>query len=102
MECPKCKFQNPEPAQFCLRCHTPLRYVCPSCQHVQMHGGTCGKCGIDFTKYLTMMQFQMETNEKQERERLKNRSAIFKQILLLPITGGFSLLKYFSARLRGE
>lgn len=49
-----------------------------------------------------MLQFQMKSEADQDRARLNNRSAIFKQILLLPITGGFSLLKYFRSRLRGE
>jgi hypothetical protein len=57
---------------------------------------------VDFAKYLAMLQFQMKSKADEERARLKNRSAIFKQILLLPITGGLSLLKYFRIRLHGE
>jgi len=49
-----------------------------------------------------MLQFQMKSEADRDRARRKNRSAIFKQILLFPITGGWSLLKYFHARLRGE
>ena len=102
MKCPKCSRENPESAQYCLRCHAPLRYVCPACKHVQLQGGKCDQCGVDFAKYLGMMQFQMKSQADQERARMRNRSAIFKQLLLLPITGGFSLLKYFRTRLRGE
>src|SRR5690349_5255127 len=102
MECPKCHRANPDTIQFCVGCHAPLRYVCPSCQHTQPQGGQCEKCGVDFAKYLSMVQFQMMTDAKQERSRMKSRSEIFKQILLLPVTGGFSLLKYFRNRLRGE
>jgi Double zinc ribbon len=102
MECPKCHRTNPETVQFCLGCHTPLRYICPACKHVQLQGGQCEKCGVDFAKFLAMMQFQMKSEADQARQRLKNRSAIIKQIFLLPITGGLSLLKYFRARLRGE
>ncbi len=102
MDCPKCHRANPDSAQFCVRCHTPLRYVCPSCRHVQLQGGKCEQCGVDFAKYLAMMQFQMESQAQQNRERAKTRSEVFKQALLLPVTGGFSLLKYFRNRLRGE
>jgi hypothetical protein len=53
-------------------------------------------------KYAMMMQFELKKQSDQERAKLRNRSSIIKQILLLPITGGFSLLKFFRARLRGE
>ena len=102
MNCPKCRQENLETAQFCLRCHTPLRYVCPSCKHVQSHGGKCDQCGVDFGKYAAMMVFKAKTDAQQEREQRKARSSILKQILLLPITGGLSLLKYFRSQLRGE
>jgi hypothetical protein len=102
MRCPKCQHENPESAQFCLRCHHTLRFVCPTCKHVQDHGGTCDSCGLDFTKYATMLQFQMKNQSDAEREKVRTRSAVIKQILLLPVTGGFSLLKFFRTRLRGE
>ncbi len=102
MECPKCHRRNPDTAQFCLGCHTPLRYVCPSCKHEQLQGGECEKCGVNFAKYLAMLQFQMKSEADENRKRLKTRSAIYKQILLLPITGGWSLLNYIRTRLRGE
>ena len=102
MECPKCHRVNPDTSHYCLRCHTPMRFVCPACKHSQLKGGQCEKCGVDFVKFLTMMQFQMVTDAKQERERVKSRSDIIKQVLLLPITGGFSLLKFLRKRLRGD
>jgi hypothetical protein len=57
---------------------------------------------VDFAKYAAMLQFQMKSESDRARVRLKKRSAIYKQILLLPITGGLSLVKYFRTRLRGE
>ncbi|MGD0697139.1 MAG: zinc ribbon domain-containing protein [Terriglobia bacterium] len=102
MECPKCRHQNPDAGEYCLRCHAPLRYTCPACKHVQLTGGQCEKCGVDFAKYAAMLHFQMKTESEQERARLKQHSAIYKQLLLAPLTGGLSLLKYFRSRLRGE
>ncbi len=79
-----------------------LRYTCPSCKHIQTHGGKCDQCGVDFAKYAAVLQFQAKTEADQEHERVKARSSIIKQILLLPITGGFSLFKYFRSQLRGD
>jgi hypothetical protein len=70
-----------------------LRFVCPACSHIQTHAGQCGRCGIDFLKYAAMVQFQMETGLRNRREQSRARSAILKQVLLLPLTGGYSLLK---------
>ena len=102
MQCPKCKTENAETLTFCVRCHTPLKYTCPSCKHVQLHGGTCKKCGVDFAKYAAMLVFQAKDTAQAERRKAQGRSAILKQILLLPITGGLSLIKYFMGKLRGE
>jgi hypothetical protein len=45
-------------------------------------------------KYAMMLVFQNETSTQQARMRKKGRSEMVMQILLLPITGGWSLLKY--------
>jgi hypothetical protein len=49
-----------------------------------------------------MLQSQVQMQREREREQLRKRSSLAKQILLLPLTGGFSLLKYFRSLLRGE
>jgi len=102
MECPKCHQQNVDTIQYCVRCHAPLRYTCPACNHVQLVGGQCEKCGVDFAKYAAMLQFRMTTASEQQRAKTKSRSALYKQFILAPLTGGLSLLKYFRTRLRGE
>ena len=102
MQCPKCRQENPEKAQFCVRCHTPLSYTCPVCKHVQTHGGKCDQCGVDFAKYSAMLIFSAKDEAARERDRTRARTGIVKQILLLPITGGFSLLKYLRELLRGD
>ncbi len=102
MQCPKCKTENAETLNFCVRCHTPLKYTCPSCKHVQLKGGTCEKCGVDFAKYAAMLVFQAKDSAQGEREKAQKRAGILKQILLLPITGGLSLIKYFVGRARDK
>jgi methionyl-tRNA synthetase len=100
MQCSRCGQANPEAAQFCTRCHAPLRYTCPACKHVQAHGGKCEKCGVDFAKYLGVLLAQSKLESDRRRERVERRSAFFKQILLLPITGGLSLIRYLFSRSR--
>lgn len=100
MICPKCQHDNPGSPRFCQRCHMTLCFTCPACHHIQLHGGSCGQCGVDFAKFAAMMQFQMESDMRRERERIKARSNVMKQALLLPITGGWSLLKYMRSAFR--
>lgn len=102
MTCLRCGFDNPIPARFCVRCHEPLWFACPSCGHVQGHGGTCAKCGVDFAKFGVVLAVQHESRAQQERERRNERRALWKQILLLPITGGFSLIRHLFARARRD
>ncbi len=98
MQCPKCGQANAEAAKFCTRCHTPLRFECPACQHLQSHGGKCDQCGVDFAKYLGVLMFQAKTESDKKSEQIRQRSGMLKQILLLPITGGLSLFKYLFRR----
>ena len=101
MQCPKCQQDNAATVQFCTRCHAPLLYKCPACKHVQTHGGQCDKCGVDFAKYSAMLIFSAKDAAARERERTRTRTSIIKQVLLLPITGGISLVKYLLGLLRG-
>ena len=87
---PKCKTENSETVSYCVRCHTPLKYTCPACKHVQLQGGKCEKCGVDFAKYATMLVFQTQSTVKAEREKAKDRAAIVEaRIIFLPVTGGY-------------
>jgi hypothetical protein len=95
MECPKCKTANPDTTQFCKRCHATLLYKCPACGVSQRHGGTCDKCGVDFAKYAAMMIAHEEARAEREHEKVRERAAGWKQAFLLPVTGGFSLVKFF-------
>jgi len=72
-----------------------VRFTCPACKHVQNHGKKCDVCGVDFLKYAAMLAFTSKTNLQQARSRKASRNEIIRQVLLLPITGGWSLLKFF-------
>lgn len=98
MECPKCKAANPESARFCTRCHMTLLYKCPACQATQRRGGTCEKCGVDFGKYAAMLIAQEQTRAEREHEKVREKASAWKQIILLPVTGGYSLMKFFLRR----
>jgi hypothetical protein len=94
MRCPKCGGDNPEKVQFCVRCHAPVRYTCPACHHLQDHGGHCDECGLDFEKYAAMLVFHAQERSQLERQKSLHRSSLFKQILLLPLTGGLSIVSF--------
>ncbi|MGH9728396.1 MAG: hypothetical protein ACRD33_04315 [Candidatus Acidiferrales bacterium] len=98
MQCPKCKTASGDAERFCRRCHTTLLYKCPACTATQRHGGTCDKCGVDFAKYGAMLIVQEQSRTKLEREKMVEKAAIWKQILLLPVTGGYSLIRFFLNR----
>jgi len=100
MQCPKCRHENPDRALFCTRCHAPLRFTCPACRHVQDHGGKCDQCGVDFVKYASMVVLQAKEGTQQKRARAHERASIARQIFLIPLTGGLSLLKYLLSRFR--
>jgi hypothetical protein len=102
MECPKCKTANSDAEQFCRRCHTTLRYKCPSCGATQRHGGTCDKCGIDFAKYAAMMIAHEQARAAREHEKVQEHVSVWKQVFLLPVTGGYSLIKFFFGRSRAS
>ncbi|NVK40066.1 MAG: AAA family ATPase [Oceanospirillaceae bacterium] len=46
MRCASCGFENPQDANFCDQCGTPLPRRCPHCDHELRPGGRfCGYCG---------------------------------------------------------
>lgn len=95
IKCPKCSADAREVARFCPRCHATLRFECPACKHEQRKGGVCEKCGVNFEKYITAVVAAKKVEVDQVHERIERRTGIIKQVFLLPITGGLSLIKYF-------
>jgi uncharacterized membrane protein YvbJ len=77
-----------------------LSYTCPACKHVQAHGGQCEQCGVDFAKYSALLVFTAQETASRKRQRTRARTSIVRQIILLPITGGISLVRYLLGLLR--
>jgi hypothetical protein len=100
IKCPKCGGDAREIARFCPRCHATLRFECPACKHEQRKGGSCEKCGVDFVKYISAVVAAKQIEADQIHDRIERRTGIIKQVFLLPITGGYSLIKYFFKRSR--
>jgi hypothetical protein len=96
--CPKCGTEARDVARFCPRCHTTLRFECPSCGNRQRAGGKCEKCGIDFIKYIGAVVAAKKAEADVVHERLENRTNFLKAFLLLPFNGGLSLIRFFLKR----
>jgi double zinc ribbon protein len=46
MQCPKCRFDNPEDSKFCNECGGRLELACPNCRKVNPPGSKfCNGCG---------------------------------------------------------
>jgi hypothetical protein len=57
---------------------------------------------VDFAKYAAMLVFRAKDDAQLVRAKAKQRQGIWKQIILLPITGGLSLIKYFAGKAKGD
>ena len=102
MTCAKCGQENLKAVEFCVRCHYPLRFTCPACKNIQMHGGTCDKCGADFAKYAAMLIVRAQLQEEQSREAKKSRTGPLIEVLLAIVTLGLSLMFAIEARQKEE
>jgi class 3 adenylate cyclase/tetratricopeptide (TPR) repeat protein len=50
MKCPKCQFENPDDAQFCIECGNPIEFHCPQCGAITPATGKfCKACGHNLT-----------------------------------------------------
>ncbi|MGD8983998.1 MAG: adenylate/guanylate cyclase domain-containing protein [Desulfobacteraceae bacterium] len=46
MKCPKCQFENPETARFCVECGDKLEIICPNCGFINSPSFKfCAECG---------------------------------------------------------
>jgi PHP family Zn ribbon phosphoesterase len=102
MQCPKCKTENSDKIIYCVRCHTPLKYTCPSCKHVQLQGGKCEKCGVDFAKYAAMLIFQAKDAAQFQRKKAGWRPPIWAHIVFFPFPALIQLTLYLIRRARSK
>jgi hypothetical protein len=93
IKCPKCKADARDVARFCPRCHNTLRFQCPACSHEQRQGGKCDQCGVDFLKYVGAVVAGKKAEADMLHDRIEQRSDLIKNLLWVPITGGFSLMR---------
>ena len=93
MNCPKCGSEAGDTARFCRRCHTTLRFECPSCKHEQRQGGKCEKCGVDFLKYIGAVVAAKKAEADLVHERIEQRSSMLKNLLMIPLTMGIPLIR---------
>jgi class 3 adenylate cyclase/tetratricopeptide (TPR) repeat protein len=50
MKCPKCRFENPDQAKFCMGCGQPIELHCPACGTTNPAiGRFCLECGHELT-----------------------------------------------------
>jgi len=50
MKCPKCQFENPDEAKFCLKCGIKLEFICSGCGKSNPSGSIfCMECGHDLS-----------------------------------------------------
>jgi hypothetical protein len=99
IKCPKCGSDVREVARFCQRCHRTMRYECPACKNTQREGGKCEKCGVDFLKYISAVVSSKAAEADAIHDRLEQRSAFMKNLLWLPFTLGFPIIRdYFVKR----
>ncbi|MFZ0619027.1 MAG: zinc-ribbon domain-containing protein [Candidatus Acidiferrales bacterium] len=94
IKCPKCGTETRDVARFCPRCHMTLRFFCPACTHEQRHGEKCDKCGVDFAKYIVAVVVSKQAEADALHDKIDRRTTFLTQAVLLPLTGGLSLLKY--------
>jgi hypothetical protein len=53
-------------------------------------------------KYAAMFAFQAQQGVQEKRSRARERASLAMHILLIPLTGGLSLLKYIFSRFRRD
>ncbi len=82
MKCPKCQFENPESAKFCVECGEKLERKCQKCGFSNSPGFKfCAECGHDLgkpaeTPAIDFSQPQSYTPKFLADKILNNRSSI--------------------------
>jgi class 3 adenylate cyclase len=65
MKCPKCQFENPDNAKFCIECANPMEFHCPNCEAITPATGKfCQECAYDLRKPKTPAPKEISFDEK--------------------------------------
>jgi class 3 adenylate cyclase/tetratricopeptide (TPR) repeat protein len=65
MQCPKCQFENPDNAKFCIECASPIEFHCPNCGAITPATGKfCQECAYDLRKPKTILPKDLSFDEK--------------------------------------
>ena len=68
MKCPKCQYENPEVANFCVKCGGKLEILCPECGFGNEPGFRfCAKCGHNLTIPSESVPKDLSLDEKLEK-----------------------------------
>jgi class 3 adenylate cyclase/tetratricopeptide (TPR) repeat protein len=68
MQCPKCQFENPHDAQFCIECGNPIEFHCPQCGAITpANGRFCKACGHNLTIPSEPLPEKLSFDEKLEK-----------------------------------
>ena len=70
-----------------------MRFDCPACGNKQRAGGKCEKCGVDFIKYVGAVVAAKQAEADVLQEKFEQRSAFMKNLVIVPFTGGLSLIR---------
>jgi predicted ATPase/class 3 adenylate cyclase len=68
MECPKCKFQNPEGIKFCGKCGKKLEKECSKCRYINPPNFKfCGECGQSLILSSEFIPKELSFDDKLDR-----------------------------------
>ncbi|MBW1787024.1 MAG: zinc ribbon domain-containing protein, partial [Deltaproteobacteria bacterium] len=68
MKCPKCQFQNPEGAKFCVECGNKFEIPCPSCGFGNSASFKfCAQCGQNLTQPSDTAPRELSFDEKLDK-----------------------------------
>ncbi len=68
MKCPKCQFENPDKAKFCIECGVPMEFICPQCSAINpVKGKFCLECGHHLSLPSEKPSIDLSRDEKLEQ-----------------------------------
>ncbi len=68
MKCPKCQFENPKGAKFCVECGDPMEFHCPKCGAITPGKGKfCIECGHKLDEAVETVKRVSETESERKQ-----------------------------------